>query len=236
MARQKKQTEAQLPMPVHADLPGEVIPEEKLKPEVQTLAEQAKSMKIDSHASNEAAGLFLRTVKAMMKKVAELCDPVCDAAFLAHKKACALRATLMNPLTSAENDVKGKVRKFLDDQEQLRRAEEQRLNAIAQKAAEDKAEQEAALLDAIGEEEAAAVVLATPVHAAPVVLAEVAKPEGVSKVQNWKWKVIDETKIPREYYVLDTVKINAVVRAMKEAAPQAIPGIESYDAGTVSVR
>ena len=208
---------------------------ERLKPEGSALETEAESLTVTDHKSSEHAGLFLKTIVAFRKKVAELCDPVCEAANLAHKAATKLRSTLDAPGHNAEIKVKFKLGTYLDAQEAVRREEEHRRNCEAMKAAQDKAESDAELLDAIGDTEAAEAVMTAPVYVAPVIIAPVAKPEGISRVQNWKWRVIDASKIPDSYWILDEVKINGVVRAMKEAAPTAIPGIESYDAGTVRV-
>lgn len=242
MAKRRKAEEPQLNLPVHTEekvtriLDGVDDPKpsaESLKPEVSTIIAGANAIEISNHSDNAKAGALLQGIKAMRKKVAEMLDPVVKRAHEAWKATVALRDSFDKPLENCEKSVKEKVRAFLDHQEQLRREEEQRRNAEAQKEAEEKAEQEAMLLEAIGEEEAAAVVLATPVIAAPVIIAEVPKPEHVTRVQNWKGKIVNPALIPDEYWILDTAKINAVCRAMKEATN--IPGVEAYDAGTVRV-
>jgi hypothetical protein len=44
--------------------------------------------------------------------------------------------------------------------------------------------------------------------------------------RRWKWRVVDESKIPDQYWILNELKINAEVRADK--ARTAIPGVEAY--------
>ena len=43
----------------------------------------------------------------------------------------------------------------------------------------------------------------------------------------WKFRIIDEGKIPREYMIPDQIKIGQLVRALKQATN--IPGIEAYE-------
>jgi hypothetical protein len=44
--------------------------------------------------------------------------------------------------------------------------------------------------------------------------------------RSWKWKVIDEAKIPREFLLIDTVKLNKYVREHQDKTQ--IAGIEAY--------
>ena len=210
-----------------------VIPDKELRPEGATLEAQAVALVITNQAQKENAGIFLHCVAAFRKKVAALCDPVCDAANFAHKQACKLRTALDASGKRAEEIAKAKYEAFDRAQEALRREEEMRRNAEAQKAAEAKQAEEAALLEAIGEDDAAEAVLYAPVVAAPVIIAQAPKPEGIARVERWVVEVIDAKLVPDEYKMLDMVKINGVARAMKQATN--IPGIRAYDAGSVRV-
>lgn len=59
---------------------------------------------------------------------------------------------------------------------------------------------------------------------APVIVSE--KIDGVQFAENWTYRVIDEAMIPREYLIIDTKKINAIVKATKGSL--IIPGLEIY--------
>ena len=86
-----------------------------------------------------------------------------------------------------------------------------------------------------GNKEEAAAIMEAPVQAAPVVIPKaVPKVTGMSIRDNWKFRVTNEKLIPREYLKVDEVKIGQVVRALKSSAN--IPGIETYNEGTVSGR
>lgn len=56
----------------------------------------------------------------------------------------------------------------------------------------------------------------------------VAQIPGATVIDNWKFDVIDESLLPREYLCPDVKKIGAVVKAMGEAAD--IPGIRVFNA------
>jgi len=60
--------------------------------------------------------------------------------------------------------------------------------------------------------------------------------------KRWAWKVIDETKIPREYFMLDEKKISGLMRAHQKnihgvkTMELKIDGIEFYQEEDISVR
>jgi len=114
-------------------------------------------------------------------------------------------------------------------------AEELRLleQAQAAEAAGDKETAEALATAAVEVTETAkqdaAVLKAEPVYVAPVVI-----PKAVPKMQGgpvyrtvWKARITNESIIPRQYLSVDMVKINGVVRSLKNQAN--IPGVEAYE-------
>ena len=132
-----------------------------------------------------------------------------------------------DPLDAAEAEIKNKMNAYLAEQERQRQAEEARQQLEAQKAAEAKAEEDARLLEATGDTEAAEAVRTEPVVAPVVVIAPVAKPNGIATQSIWRYRVTNANAIPREYLAIDEKKIGAVVRAMKAATN--IPGVEVYE-------
>jgi hypothetical protein len=71
---------------------------------------------------------------------------------------------------------------------------------------------------------------------APVVVLEssVPKQDGISKRVNWRYEVVDESKVPREFMSPSDLKIGAVVRSQKGLTK--IPGVRVWSEETVSVR
>ena len=204
---------------------------DELKAESMTILGQAKAIQITNHEQAMAAGDFLKAVKELKKRIEEKLGPVVKASYDAWKKACSYRKEHDDPLDQAEAAVKAKMNVYLAEQERQRRAEEQRQQLEAQKAAEAQAEQDALLMEATGDAEAAEVVRAEPVVAPVVVLAPVEKPKGIATQVIWRWRVSDERLIPRAFMIMDSTKIGGVVRALKNATD--IPGIEVYEAKIV---
>ncbi len=209
---------------------------EAVKPQVTEIVSQARGLVVKDHASSEQAGLILSAIKAMRKRVAELCDPVCKATDIAHKAAVKVRESLDGPLKAEEFVVKGKVSHYHAEQESLRLAEERKLQEQANEKARKKAADEALLLDALDEPEAAQEMREAPVVAPVVSLVPVATPANVTIVANWKWRKkadFDIAKVPPEYLMLNEVMLNQLAKAMKSAMN--VPGIQTYDAGSVRV-
>jgi hypothetical protein len=143
------------------------------------------------------------------------------------------------------------------DDARRRRDEEQRLAEQARKDEQERLAREAEALHAAGHTELAdqvlehAVTVETPVIVLPSTLPQTA---GIGSRRNWKWRAVggddpkrramatdiiarwllNQKRAPAELLCLDDKKINALVKAHGNALQ--IPGIEIYDAGTVSVR
>jgi hypothetical protein len=198
-----------------------------LKDQTLSIVVQAKAIQITNHTEAMAAGDFLKGVKALKKMVEEKLTPLVKAAYDSWKKQVAFKKEHDDPLDQAEAAVKYKMNCYLQEQERQRRLEEQRRQAEADKKAQEQAEQDALLLEATGDEEAAEAVRAEPVAAPVVVIAPVEKPKGIATQSIWRFKIVDANAVPREYLAIDEKKLGAVVRAMKAACN--IPGVECFE-------
>ena len=115
-------------------------------------------------------------------------------------------------------------------QEQRRRETEDRLAAaiaFEQNGAEEAIVEAVMAQPAITADEVVSV-LSERVQVAPRPVAPAFVPmKGASLRDNWQWEATDETKVPREYLMLDTKKINSIVGTMKNLTN--IPGIRAYN-------
>ena len=120
--------------------------------------------------------------------------------------------------------------------ERQRREEEARLREEARRKAEEEALARAVEAEAAGFGEAVDEILdAPPTPVVPVILPPVApKVAGISMRTTWKFRVVDEAAIPREYLKIDEAKIGGVVRAMKGGTK--IAGVEVFEEKVVSAR
>lgn len=154
------------------------------------------------------------------------------------------------------------VKDYMAEQERLRREEEARLRAEAQRE-QERLEREAAVaaakaealrrqareaeeagqladaarLDArAGQTDARAEQKAEAVHhvTVPIVPATPVKAPGLSTRERWVFRITDPAKLPREYLMPDESAIRAVVNGLK--GNTRIPGVEVYRDDTVTGR
>jgi galactitol-specific phosphotransferase system IIB component len=207
--------------------------------EVNALAlsvpDQAKQISIKTMDDYTRASDIIMSIKAIRKKITDTFKPIKQKMDAAKQEVLDQEKAADAPLKEAEAWLSPQIIEWNREQERIRKAEEDRLRAIAQKEEEERQLAAAVAAEQSGNKEEAEAIIETPVQAAPVIVPKaVPKVAGMSIRENWKFRIIDEKKIPREYLKVDEVKIGQVVRAMKSAAN--IPGVEVYNEGTVSGR
>lgn len=134
------------------------------------------------------------------------------------REAEAIRARQEAELAKQAAELKAK-------QEAERKAQELAFKNSPAELAKAKARMEAEQAEARRrmEEEAKARMVDTA--AIPVTVDKVSAGEGRTTVQTWTFRVTNEALVPRQYLILDTKAIGAVITALKEKAN--IPGIEA---------
>jgi len=217
----------------------------------QQLAVQALAVRVTCNEERAAAAEMGRAIAAMEKEVGAAFDPIVDAAHKAHKIAVAKRAEVLEPLTRAKRFLAGCIGGYDQEQERIRRVEEERLRreqrereaaeaVRLRKEAEDRALAEAQWAVELGDRDLAEAILDAPVVVeapAPVpviVPSAVQRTQGVAARTTWKFRIENEALIPREYLMADEKKIGGIVRAMKGATR--IPGVVAYEEAGVSFR
>lgn len=96
-----------------------------------TIVDQSRSVIVTDSKSYTEAGFLWKQIGDMIKEVKDTFDPICDAANKAHKEATGKRAKFLDPLTAAQKSVKLIMSNYDTEQEHIRKAEEDRLAAIA---------------------------------------------------------------------------------------------------------
>ncbi len=125
-------------------------------------------------------------------------------------------ASLKLPIESVESHLLNEIQVYRNAINAAARREQERQNRLAEKRA-DRAE-------AKGVERPIPEVVAPIVQGAPKKLETIAG--NVSYRKDWKADVVNPDLVPREYLMIDTVKINRVVQASKGSIP--IPGVRIY--------
>lgn len=197
-----------------------------LQPEVSKLAEFARVIVIGTAEQYNVAADYLKSIKGMLNQIenarTRITKPINESLREVNKQAKEASA----PLETAEQQIKRAMIGYTTEQDRLRREEQrkadenarkeqERLNAQAAKAAAAGKVEKAEQL----QERAATVV-------APVIQREAPKVSGVSMRTAWLFEVTDPAAVPREYLMVDEVKVRKVVGALQGATN--IPGIRVY--------
>jgi hypothetical protein len=190
-----------------------------------TTAQQAKAITVTDAEGYNSASEMVRGIVAIRRQVEQTFAPMKKKAHEAWKEVVAQEKKLLEPLEDAETYLKRQIGGYVAREEAARREQENRLRLEAQKLAEEAARreaEEAALASAIAAEQqgdtaTAEAVLAAPIKTAPVFVAPIIVPrtvqkqEGLSARKTYKFRVVNESLVPREYLKVDEVKIGQVV-------------------------
>lgn len=199
--------------------------------EVKTMAipDQARGIIVVNNESMERANTLLLDIRALRKEVEATFKPLAQkASFEAHKAVKEQWDKAEAPLEEGEAILKSSIRAYMDEVERIRREEERRLQEIARKQEEERRLAEALLAEAEGNKEEAQAILDEPDFVPmPTVKADIPKVDNRLFRKVWKFRIVDEGQIPRQYMTPDMVKIGGVVRAMKGVTN--IPGIQVYE-------
>jgi len=197
---------------------------------------------IKNETIQEAAILLKQQNQKFIILVHETFDDICKDADKLHKDAVAKRKINLKPFEDNKATIEQKLTAYMMAERRKREEEERKRQAKLRKEEEDrrkKAEaarlREAEKLEKAGDDEGAQMALlqAEEVMEQPIVVPTVdvsksMKKSGVQMRTIWKHRVIDPKKVNREFLMLDMVKINKTVTALRERAAAVIGGIEVY--------
>lgn len=208
-------------------------PVQELETTALALPDQARALVVETPEQYESAGGFLLRIKDVRGRIDATFNPIIAKAHDAHKEALAQKKKLEDPLIAAEGIIKPRLAAFNQRQETARREQERKEQEAARKRAEKDQLKRAVAAEAQGNAAEAEQILNTPVDV-PAVVKPSTTPTvaGIAHRTIWKFRVVDERQVPREYLRVDDTKIGAVVRALKGEAR--IAGVEVYAEQTVA--
>jgi hypothetical protein len=206
-----------------------------IKAEVATVVEAARSLQITTPVQYTGAADFLKGLKAAQKHVVGHFEKMKAATYAAWKSVTKEESDMLTPLTEAEVLVKRGMLAFQQEQENIRQAEQRRLQAAADETARkerERLEKEAAKLKTPELREArlehAAAVIAPVVQVAAVtpVIA------GQSVRKTWKARVVNSDAVPRAWLMVNEKSLAAFAVATKGAVK--VDGVEFYEDSTLA--
>lgn len=215
-----------------------LVPEtNEVETKALSLVEQAGMVKINDSKSYEVAGFLWKTIGEVMKEVSDTFDPLIEAAHRNHKLALEKKAKFYAPLDKAKRDVKGLMSDYELEQERIRQEKQREIEAKLKKEEEERrlleaiaAEEEAKANGATAQEAAqeAEAIINEPVYVAPVILPkETPKVKGLSFRTVWKFRITNESAIPRQYLMPNEKAIGGVIR--NSQGKIRIAGVEPYE-------
>lgn len=212
----------------------------EIEEKTQVTTNSLDRIEVKTNEDNSKATECLKGVKGLQKSIKETFRPHIETAHKAWKNLISEEKKHLEPLIRCEEILKGKIGAFLQEQEAIRRKEQQKQDELARKAAEReraRLEKKAEKLKSKGEEDKAEEILeeAENVHK-PSILVEsnVQKQEGVSTTKAWKFRIENEALVPRTFLIVDESKIRKQVNVTKGETN--IPGISVYCEENVRVR
>lgn len=160
-----------------------------------------------------------------------------DPAHKLHKQLVSDRSQMVNPVDAAIARCDSLTLPWEQEQERIRLQREAEAAAEAKRKADADALEAAAQLEKMGDAETAEMVLEEAIQApSPMVSVPSSLPriQGRSSREIWTFEITDEKLIPRDYLMVDTVKIGGVVRAMRGTTN--IPGVKAKPQNSVTQR
>lgn len=201
---------------------------------------KSKELIIENQNDYEQAANDLKVVKSIYKTLEEARKKITTPLDIAKKAVMDLFRDPSTALEGAELVIKRKMIEYTNEQERRRRVEEERLQREA-KAAEEKERKRlqdiADRAKASGKDEKAqefeqkAQEVFIP---APVVAPTVQKVAGVSMKQNWKARILDVNKVPRNYMIVNESMLDKLAKATKGSLT--IEGVEFYSEDVLASR
>jgi exonuclease VII large subunit len=197
-----------------------------LTSETEQLSTLATTYVVKTTEQYEAAANDLQKIKGALKRLQELRLSITRPMDEAKKRIMDLFRAPEQKLQNAELAIKRAMNTFITDQarererlqreqEERARKERERLQKQAEKAAAKGQTEKAAEL----EHRAETVV-------APTVQIETPRVAGVQTREIWRFEIVDQSALPREYLMPDEKKIGGVVRALK--GDTNIPGVRVW--------
>lgn len=192
---------------------------------------QSKQIQVVDAASYELAGEFLLGIKDYQKHVRDLFRPHKQASDKLHKALCADEKKHLAAPNEGEDIVKGRMDTWKQAEEK-KAAEERRIaEAKAREEAEAEQMREAEAAEAAGHKaEADAILEREPAPMPVATRPAVPKIAGIKHTKRWTYELIEGEGdlIPREYLMVDTVKLQRYAVMMKEQAK--VAGVRFYQA------
>lgn len=211
----------------------------ELEPKLKEASKLAEII-ITTNEENAKASLVIRGLRGLKQTVKDTFRPHIQSANKLWKDLLADEKKYLEPIEAAEEIVENKIKEFIRVEEQKRLEAQRKADELARKEAEkEKARllKQAEKLENKGnieEAEAKMQEAATVTPFAPTVESKAVKQKGITTGKVWKFEIVDESLLPREYLIPDEIQIRKQVTVWKEKA--SIPGVKIWSEDSIRVK
>lgn len=196
--------------------------------EATSLVIQAKSIaKIADPDQYTNAAALRNHIKTAIKYFTDLYEPRLAEQRQHLNNLRADRDRFIDPLTEATGHLGGLLVAYDQEQERIKKRRELEEEAENKRKAEEEKKQLLELAKQVGDKDLVKEIKNQPLDVQQsVVTKDTPKVEGLSYREDWYFEVTEPNKVPREYLLVDAVKIGKIVRAMKQGTN--IPGVRVF--------
>jgi hypothetical protein len=183
----------------------------------------SEAIEVNNDTEEQMAIDSLSDIKRFQKQVEDARKSEVDPFNKLVKRINDIFRPIGDGLAKSEETIKGKIKAWRIAKEEIRRVEERKqMEEYQKKIAEEQAK-------AKKEKREAEIIVPPPA----IIPTQTIGTQGKAPTRKvWKFEVVDETKIPRQYLVIDEVKIRAAIKSgLKE-----IDGLRIYEDIDISVR
>ena len=210
----------------------------KLSPELEGGISKFESLVFDiqDDQMRNVIVVQIKTVKGMRAQIVDFFKESRESAHKTWKAICANEGTFTDRLDAVEKEGKKAVLTYDNEQEEIRRKEQARKQAIEDAKTRKEQERLVKKADKIKTPERSEALLEEAASLVPPVV-QVAEPEknkGESTRKIWKARVIDPDKVPRIFTVPDEKALNKYAIATKGAVP--VEGVEFYQESSLAIK
>jgi len=202
-----------------------------LEPANVAMVANAQELKVIDDGSYSIAASIGREATARIKLIQNEFRESKEAAHKAHKSITAFEKKLIDPLKLIKSTCSQKMGAYDYEKEQKARKEAAIIAAEARKAQEEAALRQAAELEKAGDKEGAEMVLDEGIdptfNPPPPPIERAPKTEGVKVRTIWKHRIIDASKVPDDFKIIDEKRLAQYARAMKSQAK--VSGVQFYE-------
>lgn len=206
--------------------------EAALTEEIRLIAFANHDLSIVCDGDYAFAGDYLKELKAKEKTVRDWFAPHLKTAHRAHKELKARENEIIKPLTETRKSIGAEMGRYHRKREEEDRQEREIARLAEQQAADADAEKRASDLEAQGYTALADAARKDVSILEPITKPTAPKVAGTRKTTTWKYEIVDESAIPREFLCVDEKAIGAYVRARKDST--SIPGVRVWAETNVS--